>query len=67
MILVFEQYLLISIIVWSVISIPLVVIGVRNFVLILKEKDYSQRYNSESIKSDDTKIEPEESLSQVTS
>ncbi|MHA1354653.1 MAG: hypothetical protein ACTSR1_05720 [Candidatus Heimdallarchaeota archaeon] len=63
LILVFEQYLLISIIVWSVLSIPLLVIGIRNFVLLLKEKDYSQRYNSESIDIEDTKIESEESLS----
>ncbi|MHA1188238.1 MAG: hypothetical protein ACTSSK_15465, partial [Candidatus Heimdallarchaeota archaeon] len=59
----FEQYLLISIIVWSVLSIPLLVIGIRNFVLLLKEKDYSQRYNSESNDIEDTKIESEESLS----
>ncbi|MHA1354546.1 MAG: hypothetical protein ACTSR1_05170, partial [Candidatus Heimdallarchaeota archaeon] len=62
LILVLEQYLLISIIVWSVVTIPLLVIGIRSFVLILKEKGYSQRYNSESIISNNTNDEVEESL-----
>jgi len=63
LILVLEKWLLISIIVWSVLSIPLLVIGIRSFVLILKEKDYSQRYSSETINLGSTNDEIEESIS----
>ncbi len=62
LILVLEKWLLISIIVWSVVTIPLVVIGIRSFVLILKEKGYSHRYNSEGIISHDTNDEVEETI-----
>ncbi|MHA1126675.1 MAG: hypothetical protein ACTSQX_13700 [Candidatus Heimdallarchaeota archaeon] len=63
LILVLEKWLLISIIVWSVITIPLVVIGIRSFVKILKEKGYAQRYSSETNITSESNIELEETIS----
>jgi len=63
LILVLEKWLLISIIVWSVIAIPLIVIGIRSFVKILKEKGYAQRYSSETSTTSESNIESEETIS----
>ncbi|MHA1781987.1 MAG: hypothetical protein ACTSUL_01025 [Promethearchaeota archaeon] len=44
-----EEWLQISIICWAILTVVLVIIGIRFFIKILKEKEYSYRYNSKNV------------------